>query len=88
MGIMESTSKGVFVQTLMDETKADLKQTVQRMHMISQSIGEDAIKSLKNKDIALAKAVFSLDDDVNHFAYFLIRVLRNAAQDSCFGHDF
>ena len=88
MGIMESNSKGVFIQTLMDETKADLKQTVQRMHMISQSIGEDAIKSLKNKDAALAKAVFSLDTDVFHFAYFLIRVLRNAAQDSVLANEF
>jgi phosphate uptake regulator len=88
MRIMESNSKGVFVQTLMDETKADLKQTVQRMHMISQSIGEDAIKSLKNNDIALAKAVFSLNDDVYHFAYFLIRVLRNAAQDSILATQF
>ncbi len=88
MRIMESNAKGVFVQTLMDETKADLKQTVQRMHLISQSIGEDAVKSLKNKDIALAKAVFSLDDDVYHFAYFLIRVLRNAAQDSVLANEF
>ena len=59
MRIMESNSKGVFIQTLMDETKADLKQTVQRMHLISQSIGEDAIKSLKNKDIPWQK-LFSL----------------------------
>ena len=88
MRIMESSSKGVFVQTLMDETKADLKQTVQRMHLISQSMGEDAIKSLKNKDIALAKAVFSLDDDVYHFVYFLLRVLRNAAQDSVLANEF
>jgi phosphate uptake regulator len=88
MRIMESNAKGVFVQTLMDETKADLKQTVQRMHLISQSIGEDAVKSLKSKDIALAKAVFSLDDDVYHFAYFLIRVLRNAAQDSVMANEF
>jgi phosphate uptake regulator len=87
MRIMESNAKGFFIQTLMDETKADLKQTVQRMHLISQSMGEDAIKSLKNKDIALAKAVFSLDDDVYHFAYFLIRVLRNAVQDSVLANE-
>ncbi len=86
--IMESNAKGVFIQTLMDETKADLKQTIQRLHMISQSMGEDAIKSLKNKDIALAKAVFSLDDDVYHFVYFLIRVLRNAIQDSILANEF
>jgi phosphate uptake regulator len=88
MRIMEANSKGVFVQTLMDEGKADLKQTVQRMHLIAQSIGEDAIRSLKSNDIALAKAVFSLDDDVEHFAYFLIRVLRNAAQDSVLANEF
>ena len=88
MGIMESNSKGVFIQTLMDETKADLKQTIQRMHMIAQSIGEDAIKSLKNKDVALAKTVFALDTDVFRFAYFLIRVLRNAAQDSVVANEF
>ena len=82
MGIMEANSKHVFMQSLIDESKADLKQTIERMRMISQSIGEDAIKSLKNKDIALAKAVSSLDVDVFHFAYFLIRVLRNAAQDT------
>jgi len=86
--IMESNSKGVFIQTLMDETKADLKVTLQRMHMLSQSMGEDAIKALKNKDIALAKAVFSLDDDVYHFVYFLSRVLRNAIQDSVLTKEF
>ena len=88
MRIMESNSKGVFIQTLVDETKADLKQTVQRMHMITQSIAEDAVISLKNKDVALAKAVFSLDDDVYHFAYFLVRVLRDAAQDSVLANEF
>jgi len=88
MGIMESNSKGVFIQTLMDETKADLKQTVQRMNAIAQSIGEDAIKSLKNKDVALAKTVFALDTDVFRFAYFLIRVLRSVAQDSVVANEF
>jgi phosphate uptake regulator len=88
MGIMESNSKSVFIQTLMDETKADLKQTIQRMHMIAQSIGEDALKSLKNNDLALAKTVFTLDTDVFRFAYFLIRVLRNAAQDSSVANEF
>jgi phosphate uptake regulator len=88
MRIMESNSKGVYIQTLMDESKADLKQTVQRLHLISQSMGEDAIKSLKNKDIALAKAVFSLDDDVYHFVYFLLRVLRDAVQGSVLANEY
>jgi phosphate uptake regulator len=82
MRIMESDSKGVYIQTLADESKASLEQAIQRMHLISYSMCEDALTSLKNNDIALAKSVFSLDDDVDHFSFFILRLLRNAAQDT------
>jgi phosphate uptake regulator len=81
MRIMESDSKGVYLQTLTDESKASLEQAIQRMHLISHSMCEDAFTALKNQDIALAKSVFSLDDDVDHFSFFILRLLRNAAQD-------
>ena len=81
MRVMESDSKHVYMQSLTDESKASLEQAIQRMHLISRSMCEDAINSLKNNDIALAKSVFSLDDDVDHFAFFILRILRNAAQD-------
>jgi phosphate uptake regulator len=35
----------------------------------------------ENNDISLAKSVFSLDDDVDHFSFFILRMLRIAAQD-------
>ncbi len=81
MRVMESDSKGVYIQSLTDESKASLEQAIQRMHLISFSMCQDAINSLKHRDLALAKTVFSLDDDVDHFAFFIIRLLRNAAQD-------
>ena len=81
MRIMESDSKGVYLQTLTDESKASLEQAIQRMHLISHSMCEDIFTSLKNNDVSLAKAVFSLDDDVDHFAFFILRMLRIAAQD-------
>ncbi len=81
MRIMESDSKGVYLQTLMDESKASLEQAIQRMQLISHSMCEDVFTALKNRDVALAKSVFSLDDDVDHFAFFILRLLRNAAQD-------
>jgi phosphate uptake regulator len=81
MRVMESDSKGMYIQTLTDESKASLEQAIQRMHLISRSMCEDAFNSLKNRDIPLAKAVFSLDDDVDHFSFFILRLLRNAAQD-------
>lgn len=82
MRIMESDSKSMYIQTLIDETKASLELAIHRMHLISHSMGRDAMNSLKNRDVMLAKAVFSLDDDVDHFSFFLLRLLRDAAQDT------
>jgi phosphate uptake regulator len=87
MRIMESNSQGVYLQTLSDESKASLEQAIQRMHLIAQSMCEDVFTSLKNRDVALAKAVFSLDDDVDHFSFFLLRLLRNAAQDAALANE-
>ena len=85
--IMESDSKGIYIQTLTDESKASLEQAIQRMHLISFSMCEEAFTSLKNDDVALAKSVFSLDDDVDHFSFFILRLLRNAAQDAALANE-
>jgi len=81
MRIMETDSKSMNIQTLIDESKASLELAVRRMHLITHSMCQDMLNSLRNQDIMLAKAVFSLDDDVDHFSFFLLRLLRNAAQD-------
>jgi len=81
MRIMESDAKGIYMQALMDESKASLEQAIQRMHLISQSMCEDAFTALKNNNLELAKAVFSMDDDVDHFTFFILRLLRSAAQN-------
>lgn len=81
MRVMEADAKSLYIQSLMDESKASLEQTIQRMHLISRSMCEGVVTALKNHDSALAKSIFSLDDDVDHFAFFIMRILRNAAQD-------
>jgi phosphate uptake regulator len=81
MRIMESDARGIYMQALMDESKASLEQAIQRMHLISQSMSEDALVALKTNNLELAKAVFSMDDDVDHFTFFILRLLRNAAQN-------
>jgi phosphate uptake regulator len=80
MRIMESDSRGVYLQTLTDESKASLDQAVQRMHLISYSMCEDVFNALKTNDISLAKSVFSLDDDVDQFYFLILRIVRGAAQ--------
>ena len=87
MRIMESDAKGIYMQTLTDESKALLEQAIQRMHLISQSMCEDAFSALKSGDLELAKAVFSLDDDVDHFTFFILRLLRSAAQNPALANE-
>ena len=88
MRIMESNPQGVYLQTIADESKASLDQAIQRMYMISRSMCEDAFTSLKNNDLELAKAVFSLDEDVDQFSFLILRLLRNAAQNPVLANEF
>lgn len=49
--------------------------------MITVSMCQDTLIAFKNRDISLAKAVISLDDDVDQFSFFILRLLRSAALD-------
>lgn len=88
MRILESNAKSMLIQTLIDESKASLNLSINRMFLISHSMCVDALNALKNRDAALAKAVYSLDDDVDHFSFFILRLLRNASQDSAIANAF
>jgi phosphate uptake regulator len=79
MRIMESDAKSIYIQTLIDESKASVVSGIRRMHLISSSMCRDALISLKSRDAKLARVVFTLDDDVDHFSFFLLRLLRSAA---------
>jgi phosphate uptake regulator len=82
MRIMDSDAQTMYLETLgVDESDASLQLALKRIQTICLSMGNDALKSLKTNDVKLAKSVFSLDDDVDHFSFFILRLLRTAAQD-------
>lgn len=81
MRIMESDAKSIYIQTLIDESKASVISGLRRIHLISSSMFRDALSALSSRDAALARAVYTLDDDVDHFSFFLLRLLRSAALD-------
>ena len=81
MRIMESDAKKMYIETLIDESKASVVSAIQRMHVIALSMCQDALIAFKNRDTSLAKAVISLDDDVDQFSFFILRLLRSAALD-------
>ena len=79
MRIMESTSRAIRIQTLIDESRAPIETAMRRMYIISASMFRDALDALRNHDIQLARIVYSLDNDVDQFSFFLLRLLRCAA---------
>jgi phosphate uptake regulator len=82
MRIMDSDAQTMYLETLgEDESAVSLQLALKRIQTICLSMGNDALKSLKTNDVTLAKSVFSLDDDVDHFSFFILRLLRNAARD-------
>ena len=81
MRIMESDAKSMHIVTLIDESKASVVSGIQRMHVIANSMCRDILNSLRDQDAALAKTIYSLDDDVDHFSFFILRLLRRAALD-------
>jgi phosphate uptake regulator len=87
MRIMESDAKGIYMQALIDEAKASLEQAIQRMHLISQTMCEDAFAALRDHNIELAKSVFSMNEDVSHFTFFILRLLRDAAQNPALANE-
>ena len=82
MRIIESDTKQIYVENLVEEAKPEIKSSISRMHTISSSMCQNIFIALKNRDISMAKTVVTLDDDVDHFSFFLLRLLRNAAVDS------
>ena len=81
MRIMEADAKEMHIATLIDESKASLQIGINRMYTISTSMCRDVLTALKTQDATLAKTVYTLDDEVDHFSFFLLRLIRSATVD-------
>ncbi len=81
MRILESTSSKITLQTLMDESLASVVSGIERMHIITNSMSQDVLKAMREWDVDLAQSVVTLEDDVDQFMFFLMRLLRNSVKN-------
>jgi len=79
--ILASNASSVTLQTLMNESMANLLDGMERMHIITLSMCNDLVKAMKNWDLELARSVVALEEDVDQFMFYLIRLIRSAAID-------
>ncbi len=81
MRVISSNASSVVLQTLMNESMADIISGIERMHLITLSMCLDVVKSMKEWDYELARSVISLEEDVDQFMFYLLRLIRSAATD-------
>ena len=81
MRIISSNASSVVLQTLMNESMADIFSGIDRMHMITLSMCNDVVRAMKEWNHELARSVISLEEDVDQFMFFLLRLIRSAATD-------
>jgi Na+/phosphate symporter len=79
MRIIKSSSSEVELHALMDESMASVSLGVERMHIITTSMCQDVLTAFREWDVDRAKSVIALEDDVDQFMYFLLRLLRSSA---------
>lgn len=79
MRIMESDASSIVLQTLIDESRASVFSSIERMHVITSSMCRDTLIAMREWDGDLANSVVSLEDDVDQFMFFLLRLVRAAA---------
>lgn len=65
----------------MDESLASVKNGIERMQIITKSMVKDILTCMKEWNIELAKSVIALEEDVDQFMFFLIRLLRSSVMN-------
>jgi len=79
--ILSSQASSVTLQTLMNESMANLYDGIERMHLITMSMCNDVLKAMKNWDLELARSVVAIEEDVDQFMFYLLRLIRSASFD-------
>ena len=65
----------------MDETLASVVTGIERMHIITSSMSKDVHKAMREWDDDLARSIITLEEDVDQFMYFLMRLLRSSVEN-------
>jgi phosphate uptake regulator len=79
--ILSSNASSVTLQTLMNESMANLLDGIERMHLITVSMCYDVLRAMQSWDLELARSVVALEEDVDQFMFYLLRLIRSAAID-------
>jgi phosphate uptake regulator len=81
MGIVESASNRIMLQSVVDPAKFPIKPLLKRLCALASSIYEDAMRALNDKDSSLATSVIEREKEVNKIYALLQRQIAASAFD-------
>jgi phosphate uptake regulator len=80
--ILSDLPKELTLQVLLSYAELTVKDALRRMSIIASSMHRDAIVAIKNDDPQLAREIIAMDDEVDRFNLYIIRLLKVASSDS------
>ncbi len=79
--ILSDTPNELTLQVLLSYPELSVNDALRRMSMITISMHRDAIEALSSGNPQLAREVVAMDDEVDRFNLYIVRLLKEAASD-------
>jgi phosphate uptake regulator len=81
MGVVESTSNRIMLQSLVDPSKFPAVMLFKRLYEVVSSMNQDALRALNDEDTSLATSVIQRQNEVNKIYWLLVRQIVSAIYD-------
>ena len=69
------------LQVLLSYSDLSVKDTLRRMGIIAASMHREALTAIGTDDVRLARDIVAMDDEVDRFSFYIIRLLKVAVSD-------
>jgi phosphate uptake regulator len=79
--ILSDLPKELTLQVLLSYTELSVKDALRRMSVLAASMHRDAIIALGTEENILAREIVAMDDEVDRFNLYIIRLLKVAVKD-------
>jgi phosphate uptake regulator len=80
--ILSDLPQELTLQVLLSYSELSVKDALRRMSVIAASMHRDSITALGTEDPQLAREIVAMDDEVDRFNLYIIRLLKVAVTDS------
>ena len=79
--ILSDVPNELTLQILLSYSELSVKDALKRMSIIATSMHVDAVQTLNAENPRIAKEIMSMDDEVDRFSFYIIRLLNVAVMD-------